>query len=104
MNNQQNQSKDDQIVPGFVEQNQSKVNQSQQQSKVKVQEHPFQLPESGFVWKDVEKSFLTQAIQKSKGNQSAAARLLGISRYALRYRLEKFGMDVRGNVKSAGSK
>jgi DNA-binding protein Fis len=30
------------------------------------------------------------------GNQSAAARLLGISRYALRYRLDKYGMLEAG--------
>jgi DNA-binding protein Fis len=31
-------------------------------------------------------------LERTHGNQSAAARLLGISRYALRYRLEKFGL------------
>ena len=33
-----------------------------------------------------------QALARTTGNQSAAARLLGISRYALRYRMEKFGL------------
>ena len=32
---------------------------------------------------------IEQAMDRTSGNQSAAARLLGISRYALRYRLEK---------------
>ena len=32
---------------------------------------------------------LEQALARTNGNQSAAARLLGISRYALRYRMEK---------------
>ena len=29
----------------------------------------------------------------AEGNQSAAARMLGISRYALRYRMEKHGLN-----------
>jgi transcriptional regulator with PAS, ATPase and Fis domain len=53
---------------------------------------PFQLPESGVVLEDVERSLLLQALERTGGNQSQAARLLGISRYALRYRMEKFGL------------
>ena len=36
---------------------------------------------------------LTGALAKAGGNQSAAARLLGISRDTLRYRLEKHGLS-----------
>ncbi len=50
---------------------------------------PFTLPEDGVVLEDIEKGLLAQALERTEGNQSAAARLLGISRYALRYRLEK---------------
>jgi two-component system, NtrC family, response regulator AtoC len=52
----------------------------------------FLLPEQGVDLEAVERSFIVQAIDRTEGNQSAAARLLGISRYALRYRLEKFGL------------
>ncbi|MEL6349625.1 MAG: sigma-54 dependent transcriptional regulator [Myxococcota bacterium] len=57
---------------------------------------PFLLPEEGVELELVERSLLQQAMDRTHGNQSAAARLLGISRYALRYRLEKYGlMDGR---------
>ena len=49
----------------------------------------FLLPEGGVDLEQVERSFLEQAMDRTGGNQSAAARLLGISRYALRYRLQK---------------
>lgn len=50
---------------------------------------PFILPEDGVDLEAVERSLIEQAMDRTGGNQSAAARLLGISRYALRYRLEK---------------
>ena len=50
---------------------------------------PFILPDSGIDLEAVEKGLLQQALQRTNGNQSAAARLLGITRYALRYRVEK---------------
>jgi DNA-binding NtrC family response regulator len=54
---------------------------------------PFVLPEEGVNLEEVERSLLVQAIERTDGNQSAAARLLGISRYALRYRLEKYELS-----------
>jgi DNA-binding NtrC family response regulator len=51
---------------------------------------PFVLPEEGVDLEAVERGLLMQALARTSGNQSAAARLLGISRYALRYRMEKF--------------
>jgi two-component system response regulator AtoC len=49
----------------------------------------FVLPEQGIDLEALERSMISQAMERTGGNQSAAARLLGISRYALRYRLEK---------------
>ena len=40
----------------------------------------------------MERGLLVQALQRTNGNQSASARLLGITRYALRYRLQKYGL------------
>ncbi len=54
---------------------------------------PFVLPEGGIDLESVERGLLEQALTRTSGNQSAAARLLGISRYALRYRMEKFGLN-----------
>lgn len=49
----------------------------------------FVLPPEGIELEALERSLVAQALERTEGNQSAAARLLGISRYALRYRLEK---------------
>ncbi len=42
---------------------------------------------------DIEKQSILQALEKTHGNKTAAARLLGISFRALRYRLEKLGLN-----------
>ena len=42
---------------------------------------------------DVEKQSILQALEKTRWNKTAAARRLGISLRALRYRLEKLGLD-----------
>ncbi len=55
---------------------------------------PFVLPDEGVDLDAVERSLIQQAMDRTQGNQSASARLLGISRYALRYRLEKHGLAV----------
>jgi predicted CXXCH cytochrome family protein len=52
----------------------------------------FKLPMEGVRLDDVEKSLVSQAIDRSGGNQQKASLLLGLSRDALRRRLEKFGL------------
>ena len=49
----------------------------------------FVLPNEGISLDEVELSFVRQAIDRSSGNQTRAAELLGISRDQLRYRLKK---------------
>jgi transcriptional regulator with PAS, ATPase and Fis domain len=49
----------------------------------------FRLPAAGASLEDVEMSLVRQAIERSGGNQTRAAELLGISRDQLRYRLKK---------------
>jgi DNA-binding NtrC family response regulator len=49
----------------------------------------FRLPADGVALEDVEMSLVRQAIERSGGNQTKAAELLGISRDQLRYRLKK---------------
>jgi len=43
---------------------------------------------------DVERTLLVQALDRAGNNLSRAARLLGIGRGALRYRLEKHGIAI----------
>jgi transcriptional regulator with PAS, ATPase and Fis domain len=53
---------------------------------------PVQLPEEGIVLEDVERELVRQALERTHGNQTRAAELLGITRDQIRYRMEKFGM------------
>lgn len=53
---------------------------------------PFVLPEDGIHLESVERGLVVQALDRTHGNQTAAAKLLGISRYALRNRMKKFGI------------
>ncbi len=52
----------------------------------------FRLPERGFPLKDIENEMVRQALDKSRGNQTRAAKLLSISRDALRYKMKKYGL------------
>lgn len=52
----------------------------------------FQLPEEGISLEDVERDLIRQALERSGGNQTRAAKLLGISRHTLIYRMEKHGL------------
>lgn len=51
------------------------------------------LPPEGISLAGVEESLIRQALELAKGNQSKAARLLGISRDTLLYRLKKFAIN-----------
>jgi DNA-binding NtrC family response regulator len=53
----------------------------------------FRLPDEGIQLEDLEKTLLTQALQRAHGNKTRAATLLGLSRDTFRYRLEKFGIE-----------
>lgn len=52
----------------------------------------FVIPDDGFVWDDFERSCLQQALTKTQGNKTKAAKLLGISYKQFLYRLEKFSL------------
>jgi two-component system, NtrC family, response regulator AtoC len=54
----------------------------------------FKLPSDGIDLEVFEKSMLVQALERSRFNQTKAARLLHVTRHTLRYRLEKFGLLV----------
>ncbi|HXT68748.1 MAG TPA: sigma-54 dependent transcriptional regulator [Vicinamibacterales bacterium] len=51
-----------------------------------------QLPTGGLNLEDVERRLVTLALERTKGNQTKAAALLGLHRDQIRYRMEKFGL------------
>ena len=53
----------------------------------------FALPPDGIVLEDVEREFILQALERTGWKKTAAARLLGLTRRALGYRIEKFGLS-----------
>ena len=52
----------------------------------------FVLPASGFDLETLERECICQALDRANGNKTSAAKLLGLSRDTLRYRLEKYGI------------
>jgi DNA-binding NtrC family response regulator len=54
---------------------------------------PVTLPEGGMDLDAIEKQLILQALKKCRGNQTRAARYLNMSRRALGYRLEKYGVQ-----------
>ena len=53
----------------------------------------FTLPENGVQLDSLEADLIFQALTRTKGNRSKSARLLGISRDALLYRIQKHGLS-----------
>ena len=51
-----------------------------------------QLPEQGLDIEQVERQLVVLALERTKGNQTRAAALLGLHRDQIRYRIEKFGL------------
>jgi transcriptional regulator with PAS, ATPase and Fis domain len=54
---------------------------------------PLSIPDGGTSLEDVEHALVELALQQSHGNQIKAAKLLNISRDALRYKMKKFGLS-----------
>jgi DNA-binding NtrC family response regulator len=53
---------------------------------------PVLLPPEGVALEEVEKDLVAQAVERTSGNQSKAAGLLGISRFRLRSRMKRYGL------------
>ena len=53
---------------------------------------PLSIPEGGTSLEEVEHALVEMALRQSNGNQIRAAKLLDISRDALRYKMKKFGL------------
>ncbi|HWL70735.1 MAG TPA: sigma-54 dependent transcriptional regulator [Geminicoccus sp.] len=57
---------------------------------------PIGLPEAGIDLEAMERSFMQQALERTGWNVTAAAKLLGLGRDALRYRVEKLALTKSG--------
>jgi len=57
----------------------------------------FRLPDNGVKLDDIERHFLVQALERTGWNQTNAAKLLGINRDQVRYRMQKFGLRRQGS-------
>src|SRR5689334_12317833 len=78
---------------------------SSQASQVNTNERDaqgFSLPAAGLSLEELETSLVRQAIERSGGNQTRAAELLGISRDQLRYRLKKIDAEAAAAEGAAG--
>ena len=53
------------------------------------------LPAEGLQFEDLER-LVVQALERTRGNQTRAGALLGMNRDQIRYRVEKFGLALRG--------
>lgn len=61
-------------------------------AKVPTDPEIFDIPDDGISLEDVEKKLIIKAMAKANGNQVKAAKLLGITRRTLQYRLKKYGI------------
>jgi DNA-binding NtrC family response regulator len=53
----------------------------------------FEIPDGGLVFEDLERAFIVAALRRAGGSPAGAARLLGMTRDTMRYRIEKFGIE-----------
>ena len=63
----------------------------------------FVLPPAGVSLDELERELICQALDRMAGNKTGAARLLGLSRDTLRYRLEKHGLTARRREPDTGA-
>ncbi len=60
----------------------------------RAQSVDFLLPETGIQLDSIEANLINQALNRTNGNRSKSARLLGLSRDALVYRMQKHGLSI----------
>ena len=59
-----------------------------------IQSESFTLPDTGINLQNLEISMINQALHKTYGNRSQAARLLGLTRDTLLYRIKKYAIEL----------
>ena len=68
------------------------------------QELRVRLPSQGVDLERLEKEILREALSQAGGNLSRAARLVGLSRDTLRYRVKKYRLEVNGHRRPSGDR
>jgi DNA-binding NtrC family response regulator len=68
---------------------------------ISTDDYAVALPAEGIRLDELERQLIRQALGRTGGNVTRAAKLLGLSRDTLRYRLEKHGLDDPGGAKPA---
>ncbi|MHB9096457.1 MAG: sigma-54-dependent transcriptional regulator [Syntrophales bacterium] len=61
--------------------------------QVKGRQNRFVLPETGLSLDEIERDLIVQAMERTAGNKTKAAKLLGVSYDSFRYQLKKFGLE-----------
>ena len=75
----------------FIEKNQIQPEDLNIPAQMHTQEpRQWTLPPNGIALEDVERQLIVSALKQSGNNKSKAARLLGLTRDTLRYRLDKY--------------
>ncbi len=62
-------------------------------SSCRASDSAFRLPDDGIEWDALERSMIVQALDRTGGNRSRAARLLGLTRDTLLYRIKKYALS-----------
>lgn len=69
--------------------------------KSAIEDPTFTLPAAGIDIREIEKSFVEQALTRTGGNRTRAAKLLGMNRDQIRYRIEQFGLEAHKHTSYA---
>jgi DNA-binding NtrC family response regulator len=69
------------------------LSQGEGQREESFQFKPF-IPSQGIILEEVEREYILEALRMKKGNKIQAAKMLGISRSALLYRMQKYGIKT----------
>lgn len=72
------------------------------QSSKADKDHVFALPPGGVAIDEVERILVIQALERTNWDKSKAARLLGISRDQLNYRVKKFNLSATSTTRNCG--
>ncbi len=74
------------------------ISSEQTVPELKAGEHKLIISKSGASMNDVVRDLIIQTLRLVNGNQIKAAKILGISRAKLRYRIEQLGINISGKI------